>query len=311
MVPPLPTLPISHIARIAHEANRAYQLGVLDCLHHAEWPTWDDAPRWMQESAIAGVAAIINDPASTAEQSHERWMAHKEHQGWVYGPVKDGEKKTHPCMVPYAQLPPSERIKDHLFHGIVLSLIGPTHSAPSKAAEKINESLLNRSEPDAAAWPIQIQKSPTADTRTCDVSTVTLEQLGRSSRQHIKDVGLALEMFQEILKSKAILHDHDKLSLLDWFHKDFQTGFKETGWWDNHRRINRHHLGQADGVPADVNLLDVLEYIADCVMAGMARSGSVYDLAISESLLKLAFENTVALLKKNVTVAPAEEAIDG
>ena len=42
--------------------------------------------------------------------------------------------------------------------------------------------------------------------------------------------------------------------------------------------------------------------IADCVMAGMARSGSVYPLNIKPEVLQTAFENTVKLLKENVTV---------
>ncbi len=53
---------------------------------------------------------------------------------------------------------------------------------------------------------------------------------------------------------------------------------------------------KADGVPDDVNLLDVLEHVADCVMAGMARSGSVYELKLSDELLQKAFKNTVKLL---------------
>ena len=72
----------------------------------------------------------------------------------------------------------------------------------------------------------------------------------------------------------------DKIAGIDGFHRDFLTGFKQTTWWDNHRKINRHHLLQDDGVPADVNLVDVLDMIVDCVMAGMARTGSVYPLDI-------------------------------
>jgi hypothetical protein len=97
-------------------------------------------------------------------------------------------------------------------------------------------------------------------------------------------------------------HDYDKLSLINWFHEDFVTGFKQTGWWDNHRKIHRHHLNMADGVPDDVNLLDVLEHIADCVMAGMARSGSVYELKLPDELLQRAFQNTVELLKAQTVV---------
>ena len=124
------------------------------------------------------------------------------------------------------------------------------------------------------------------------------------SLQHIGEVGKALAYFQSVLTERAACHDYDKLTEIDWFHSDFTGGFKETGWWDNHRKIHRHHLGQADGVPEDVNLLDVLEYISDCVMAGMARSGDVYALEASDELLRRAFENTVALLKSQVTVSP-------
>jgi hypothetical protein len=150
---------------------------------------------------------------------------------------------------------------------------------------------------------IEISKSPTADTRTCDVTTVTRQQLLESSRQHIADVAKAMAFLSSKLFEAAAEHDYDKLTDIDWFYSDFQTKFAQTGWWDNHRKIHRHHLGQADGVPGNVNLLDILEYIADCVMAGMARSGDVYALEMSDELLRRAFENTIALLKEQVKVA--------
>lgn len=154
---------------------------------------------------------------------------------------------------------------------------------------------------------IQIHPSPTADTRSCDPATVTQRQLLSSSLQHIADVGKALAFLSGILTEKASVHDYDKLTEIDWFHRNFATGFKETGWWDNHRRIHRHHLAQEDGVPKDVNLLDVLEYIADCVMAGKARTGEIYPLKFTPELLGCAFENTVALLSANVEVVPPPE----
>ncbi len=159
---------------------------------------------------------------------------------------------------------------------------------------------------------ITIPKSETADTRTCDFANVTKETLYISSEQHIADVRQALELFIDMLFHAAERHDQDKLTDIDGFHADFVTGFKQTGWWDRHRKLNRHHLNMVDGIPADVNLIDVLDFIADCVMAGMARSGSVYPLHLSSSLLELAFQNTVTLLKSQVTVeAPeATNAID-
>lgn len=150
---------------------------------------------------------------------------------------------------------------------------------------------------------IRIHQSKTADTRSCDYANVSKETLLASSHQHIGDVALALAFFRRCLTEAAVRHDVDKITDIDSFHADFVTGFAQTGWWDRHRVLNRHHLGQEDGIPADVNLIDVLDMIADCVMAGMARSGSVYPLALPPELLERAFQNTVELLKAQVEVA--------
>jgi len=149
---------------------------------------------------------------------------------------------------------------------------------------------------------IRIHPSPTADTRSCDFVNVTKETLLASSRQHIADVCEALSYFKDLIDAAAHSHDTDKLTDIDGFHADFLTGFKEHSWWDRHRKLNRHHLLEPDGVPSDVNLIDVLDMIADCVMAGMARTGTVYDLKISPDVLMAAFGNSVELLKKEIVV---------
>lgn len=149
---------------------------------------------------------------------------------------------------------------------------------------------------------IRIGKSQTADTRSCDYRNVTKDTLGASSTQHIGDVRLALGFFAQMIHRAAAVHDTDKLTDLDSFHADFVTGFAQSGWWERHRSLNRHHLTEDDGVPADVNLIDVLDYIADCVMAGMARSGSVYALKLPPELLEKAFQNTVSLLTRTIVV---------
>jgi hypothetical protein len=152
---------------------------------------------------------------------------------------------------------------------------------------------------------IKIHPSGTADTRTCDFANTPKKVLLDSSVQHIGDVRRGLAFFASMIDEAATRHDTDKLTDIDGFHRDFVTGFAQTEWWDRHRKLNRHHLLQADGVPADVNLIDVLDMVADCVMAGMARSGSVYALELSPDVLMAAFQNTVALLKSQVEVVPA------
>lgn len=149
---------------------------------------------------------------------------------------------------------------------------------------------------------IIIKKSHTADSRTCDVSKVSKEQLLLSSNQHVNDVKKGLHFFVNMLLEASVNHDFDKFDDIDGFYRDFQVKFKTTEWWDKHRKINRHHLLADDGVPDDVNLIDVIEMIVDCVMAGMGRSGSVYPVEIKDSVLRKAFDNTVALLKDNIVV---------
>lgn len=140
---------------------------------------------------------------------------------------------------------------------------------------------------------------------------MTKETLLQSSCEHIGDVRNGLKYFESLIRKAAENHDHDKISDIDGFHRDFLTGFQNTTWWDKHRLINRHHLTEPDGVPQDVNLIDVLDFIADCIMAGMARSGSVYALHLEPEILEKAFQNTVELLKRQIIVRNGLRRNDG
>lgn len=106
------------IARVAHEANRAY------CASHGDYSQlqWESAPQWQRDSAIEGVKKHLANPDMTPEDSHKSWMEHKAADGWVYGEKKDSVQKTHPCMVPYAQLDERQRAKDYIFKGVVAAI---------------------------------------------------------------------------------------------------------------------------------------------------------------------------------------------
>jgi len=149
---------------------------------------------------------------------------------------------------------------------------------------------------------IQINQNKTADSRTCDFKNTPKEVVLQSSLQHIQDVVQALNFFVGKLVTAAGEHDYDKLTDIDGFYSDFKNGFETTTWWDNHRKIHRHHLAQEDGIPDDVNLIDILEYIADCVMAGMARTGEVTEIIAMPGLLEKAFKNTIDMLIKEVHI---------
>ncbi len=47
-----------------------------------------------------------------AKNVHELWAQERMQQGWTYGAQRDDAKKQHPCLVPYEELPESEKAYD-------------------------------------------------------------------------------------------------------------------------------------------------------------------------------------------------------
>ncbi len=58
-----------------------------------------------------------------AENAHEVWAAQRIADGWTYGPQRDDTKKQHPCLIPYGQLPESEKQYDRRTSGESLKAI--------------------------------------------------------------------------------------------------------------------------------------------------------------------------------------------
>lgn len=113
------TLTIEQIAEISHETNRQYCKALCD----NSQPAWKDAPEWQRESAVNGVMFHKANPDAPDSASHGSWLAQKEEDGWVYGEVKDEAKKTHPCFIPFDELPKEQQRKDALFRGVVRALL--------------------------------------------------------------------------------------------------------------------------------------------------------------------------------------------
>jgi hypothetical protein len=107
------TLSVLDIAKLCHETNRAYCQSIGD---FTQLP-WHNCPQWQKDSAVNGVRFHLENE-TTPEASHINWLKQKEAEGWVYGEVKDPEKKTHPCMRPYAELSQEQRSKDYIFKAI-------------------------------------------------------------------------------------------------------------------------------------------------------------------------------------------------
>ncbi len=58
-----------------------------------------------------------------AENAHDTWAWERQSEGWTYGPERDDEKLLTPDMVPYAELPDSERQYDRLMAFDTLRLL--------------------------------------------------------------------------------------------------------------------------------------------------------------------------------------------
>jgi hypothetical protein len=99
-------------------------------------PAFVNELAWTSASSVGRAVEIVSpvsaalDPSTTPEQSHQSWLAQKRAEGWIWGLVKDPTAKTHPCMVPYADLQPEQRAKDELF----LAAVRATAAVLSQAA---------------------------------------------------------------------------------------------------------------------------------------------------------------------------------
>ncbi len=154
---------------------------------------------------------------------------------------------------------------------------------------------------------INIRKSINADSRSAS-KPPSVDELREATVSHKDDVISAMTFIASLISERSIHHDHTKMENMDEFHAALTSGkIKDTLWYNKHITEERHHL--KSHVPDDVNIIDVIEHICDCTMAGLARSGVVYDVDISPDVLVLACQNTVELLKRNTNVVEETEDI--
>lgn len=152
---------------------------------------------------------------------------------------------------------------------------------------------------------IEIKKNPNGDTRTAP-KNVTFEQFQEANDMHIEDVRAVMWELSKMVDRAGENHDCTKKSQERMFYNNFLstinngTDFVNDEWYQLHIRAERHHL--LSHCPDDVNLIDVLEMISDCVCAGMARSGEIRDLEIDSDVLNRAVKNTAELIESMIEV---------
>lgn len=68
-------------------------------------------PEPIDTSDVVLTEDILELSELISKNTHEVWSANRIKDGWVYGEVRDDEKKQHPCLIPYEEL--SETEKDY------------------------------------------------------------------------------------------------------------------------------------------------------------------------------------------------------
>jgi len=69
-------------------------------------------PQPVDTSEVSLPDELIKLTDKLAENTHENWAAGRIKEGWTYGETRNDEKKTNPCLVPYDELPDSEKEYD-------------------------------------------------------------------------------------------------------------------------------------------------------------------------------------------------------
>lgn len=155
---------------------------------------------------------------------------------------------------------------------------------------------------------ITIKPNKNGDSRTAD-HVPTIEEFENANISHIRDVKMIMGEFAQEIRNRAEKHDWTKRvePYESMFYRDLCNTFEGridffNGEWSrlHYTELERHHLNRF--CPEDVNLIDVIEMLCDCVVAGKARSGDVYDIAIIDNVLQKAVKNTVEMLKLHVIV---------
>lgn len=152
---------------------------------------------------------------------------------------------------------------------------------------------------------IIVYRNPDSDTRTAS-KDVTFEKFQEANNSHIDDVRNAMYFLSDLVKDAGELHDCTKKTQEKMYYRDFKNTlengarFEDGEWYKLHVTAERHHLDVH--CPDDVNLIDILEMIADRVCAGMARSGQVYDINLPDEVLQKAIKNTTQMLIERVEV---------
>jgi hypothetical protein len=111
------------LAKIIHGAT-----STLPRIDGTKAPEWDLLSSESQRLAEIAVKEIFENCAkyfgrpSSAKDYHDLWMNLKLNEGWKHGTSFSLVDKTHPSLIPFEDLPLSEKIKDEVWFSLTVTL---------------------------------------------------------------------------------------------------------------------------------------------------------------------------------------------
>jgi len=141
------------VARAIHEEYIANQCAAgMTAQTHPSMRPWSELPPYLKESNIrqaedigkklqlirCGIGLATDDKKPDfsftgdeiellARKEHERWMTEKFHKGWVYGALRSDHERVHDCLVPWDNLPESQKQKDRNAIIALPGILGKVH----------------------------------------------------------------------------------------------------------------------------------------------------------------------------------------
>lgn len=148
---------------------------------------------------------------------------------------------------------------------------------------------------------LKIKRNTLGDTRTA-TKVPTIKEFQLANNDHTDDVRRMMTAIADSIRDRGCIHDYTKREepRKSMFYRDLcnklegkLASFEDGEWYPMHCLTERHHLNEY--CPEDVNLIDVIEMVCDCVCAGMARTGKFRPIEISSEILQKALKNTAQL----------------
>ena len=152
---------------------------------------------------------------------------------------------------------------------------------------------------------ILIVKNPNGDTRTAPKG-ITFEQFQEANDSHRLDVRNVMRAIADIIRDNGEAHDYTKKTHEKEFYRDFLAtmndgaDFVNGEWYQLHIHKERHH--PLSYCQEDINLMDIIEMVVDCAVAGLTRSGEVRPMEVNAEILQKAVNNTIQFISKMVEV---------